>query len=290
MANVGTGNAGKTLIGAGIGSSPTFADIGTNSGLTAHSIVLSQGNGAFTALGAATNGQIPIGSSGANPVLATIIAGNGINITNGPGSIVLSVNGSTVGQTITGTSGGALSPTGGNWNILAATVAAGTTPIATAGAASTLTINVQTSQALAAADATKIGLCNFDSASFAVSATGFVTLANPSGMPWTDVTGATQTLAVNNGYFTDRGGGVTYTLPATAALGDQIKIDGKLGITTVAQNANQAIRMSGSISTTGVGGSIAGTNVGDCVTLRCSTAGASTIWIAENFVGNWTVN
>lgn len=106
---------------------------------------------------------------------------------------------------------------------------------------------------------------------------------------WTDVTGATQTLAVGNGYFTDRGGGVTYTLPATAALGDLIIINGKLGLTSIAQNANQAIRVASAISTTGVGGSVVGTNVGDCIHLRCSTAGASTIWIAEAFVGNWTV-
>ncbi len=111
-----------------------------------------------------------------------------------------------------------------------------------------------------------------------------------TALTWTDVTGATQALAVQNGYFTDNAGGVTYTLPATAALGDIIKIDGKLGLTTIAQNANQSIRFGSSITTVGVSGSAVGTNVGDSVTLRCSTAGASTVWIAENFVGNWTIN
>jgi len=116
-----------------------------------------------------------------------------------------------------------------------------------------------------------------------------ITIAASQGMTWTDVTSATQTLAVFNGYFTDRGAGVTYTLPATAALGDLIKIDGKLGLTTIAQNANQSIRFSSAITTVGVGGTATGTNLGDCVTLRCSTAGASTVWVAENFVGNWTI-
>lgn len=111
----------------------------------------------------------------------------------------------------------------------------------------------------------------------------------PTAMTWTDVTSATQTLAVNNGYITDRGAGVTYTLPATASLGNVLKVDGKLGLTTIAQNATQAIRMGSSLSTTGVGGSVVGTNVGDCITLRCTTSGASTIWIAENWVGSWTV-
>lgn len=58
-----------------------------------------------------------------------------------------------------------------------AVTAAGTNPVRTDGTgANTMVLEVQTSQALAAADATKIGLSNFDSAAFDVSATGFVQL------------------------------------------------------------------------------------------------------------------
>lgn len=64
-------------------------------------------------------------------------------------------------------------------NITGDLVAAGTVPIQTNSlAANTITIEVQTSQDLAAADATKVGLSNFDSAQFAVDADGFVQLAN----------------------------------------------------------------------------------------------------------------
>jgi len=110
------------------------------------------------------------------------------------------------------------------------------------------------------------------------------------GTSWTDVTTPTQALAIESGYVTDRGGGVTYTLPATASLGDEIMIVGKLGITTINQNANQQILMSSASSTVGVGGSVVGTNVGDCITLICITPGASTVWRAINWVGNWTVS
>lgn len=110
-----------------------------------------------------------------------------------------------------------------------------------------------------------------------------------SGFPWNDVTSATQTLAANNGYVTDRGGGVAYTLPATANLGDMIWISGKLGAWTVAQNAGQQILVGSSSSTVGVTGSIASTNVGDCALLLCTTAGASTVWRAVNLVGNLTI-
>ena len=50
-------------------------------------ILLGSGTGAFTALAQATNGQIPIGSTGADPVLANITALNGIDITSGAGTI-----------------------------------------------------------------------------------------------------------------------------------------------------------------------------------------------------------
>lgn len=88
----------------------------------------------------------------------------------------VSINGSGVGETITGNTGGALSPTAGNWNIFGAAVVAGTTPVTTAGSGSTLTTNVQLSQAIPATDATKVGLSNFNNAEFTVDANGFVSL------------------------------------------------------------------------------------------------------------------
>lgn len=58
-----------------------------------------------------------------------------------------------------------------------AVVAAGTNPVRTDGTgANTMAVEVQISQALAATDATKIGLANFDSAAFDVDANGFVQL------------------------------------------------------------------------------------------------------------------
>ena len=86
----------------------------------------------------------------------------------------VSTSGTGVGNTITGNSGGALSPTAGNWNIFGAAVAAGTTPVATAGAVSTLTVNVQRSQAIGATNASNVGLAAFDSAKFTVDGNGFV--------------------------------------------------------------------------------------------------------------------
>jgi hypothetical protein len=72
-------------------------------------------------------------------------------------------------------------------------------------------------------------------------------------------------------------------------LGDTIKIVGKLGTWSIAQNANQQILIGSASSTVGVGGSVAGTNVGDSIELVVITSGASTVWRSLSFVGNLTV-
>ena len=302
-------------------------------GLTNHAVLVGAGTSTITKLAVGGNGQVLIGAAGADPAFANITSpDSSITFGAGPNTLTMTVAGGTsVGKTITGQSGGALSPTAGNWNIFGAVTAAGTSPVVTSGAVSTLTVNVQTSQALAAADATKIGLSNFSSAGFGVAATGFVTLATsvpqlftansgtatPSsnnlnvlggggiqtagsganltiavsggGFTWTDATNATYTLAAQNGYITDRGGGVTFTLPATGSLGDIIKIVGKLGLATITPNANQQILIGSVSGQVGVLGTAVANNVGDCIELVCITAGASTVWRADSVVGTWTV-
>lgn len=59
--------------------------------LTDHGLLVGSGTGAVTALGVAANGKIPIGSAGADPVLAEITGtANQITSTPGAGSITLS--------------------------------------------------------------------------------------------------------------------------------------------------------------------------------------------------------
>lgn len=87
--------AGIPLVSNGAAADPSFTTAVVQGGgtgatsFTAHSILLGQGTSAVTALGAATNGQIPIGSTGADPVLAAITAGTNIAITNGAGTITI---------------------------------------------------------------------------------------------------------------------------------------------------------------------------------------------------------
>lgn len=110
-----------------------------------------------------------------------------------------------------------------------------------------------------------------------------------AGFTWNDVTTATQLITIENGYVTDRGGGVTYTLPATAVFGSSFIITGKAGLWTIAQNANQQIVYGTSSSTVGVGGSLTATNVGDTVECVAITGGASTVWRVIDAIGNPTI-
>jgi hypothetical protein len=122
------------------------------------------------------------------------------------------------------------------------------------------------------------------------NAANSITIAATGGsFAWMDVATATQALSVQTGYITDHSGGVVYTLPATASIGDQIRILGKQTSWSIAQNATQQILVSSASSTIGTGGSVASTNLGDCIWLVCITAGTATVWRAESFVGNLTV-
>lgn len=56
---------------------------------TQHSLIIGGANSTISSLGVATNGQIPIGSTGADPSLATLTAGTNVSITNGAGSITV---------------------------------------------------------------------------------------------------------------------------------------------------------------------------------------------------------
>lgn len=89
-----TGFSGAVIATAGVLSAGTLGVTLGGTGattLTQYSLLLGNGTSAISALGAATNGQIPIGSSGASPVLATITGtASQITVTNAAGSITLS--------------------------------------------------------------------------------------------------------------------------------------------------------------------------------------------------------
>lgn len=161
---------------------------------TAHTLPVAEGASNFNFLGPLTNGQVLIGSTGADPVPATLTAGANISITNGAGTITIA------------------------------------------------------------------------------------TTALP-GVSWTNVTGTSQTMVADGGYVANNAGLVTLTLPATAAFGTFLYIQGTgAGGWTIAQNAGQSIHIGNVASTVGAGGSVASSNQFDSLILLCTVA--NTTWCA----------
>lgn len=118
--------------------------------------------------------------------------------------------------------------------------------------------------------------------------TGILPQSNGGSMPWTEVTGTTQSAAVDNGYITNNGALVTVTLPATAAVGQRVSIVGKgAGLWKLAQNASQVIHFGTLDTTTGTGGYLSATERYDCLEAICVTA--NTDWVIRSVQGVLTV-
>jgi len=300
-----TATVGQVLQSAGLAADPAYSTAtypltttinqilyssaaNTVTGLAAanRAVYTSGATGIPVATALATDGQLIIGSTAGAPAAATLTAGTGISITNGSNSISIAVNGSTVGETITGNSGGALSPTAGNWNVLGASTAAGTTPVTTSGAVSTLTVNVQKAQAIAATDATKVGLANFNSTQFAVDANGFVstsgtgilnTLTGNSGGAISPTAGNINTLGT--GSITIAGAGSTLTTQLTGLTNHSLLVGaGTATITNlgVATNGQLPIGSAGAdpvLATLTAGTGISITNGAGSISIAATGAG-----------------
>lgn len=116
-----------------------------------------------------------------------------------------------------------------------------------------------------------------------------VTITGVGGLARADATGATQAMAVDTEYTTNRGAGIVdYTLPATAAVGEVVSVTGNSATGwSIAQNAGQTVHYQGLDTTTGIGGSLASTGRYDCIRLKCTVT--DTNFVAQNGTGNITV-
>jgi len=107
------------------------------------------------------------------------------------------------------------------------------------------------------------------------------------GFRFAEITTATHDIINNYEYGANRGGGVVFTLPATAVAGTRFAITGMLGLWSVAQGGGQRIHFGLLTSTIGAGGSLTATSAHDCITCTCVIA--SDEWVVTASVGNITV-
>lgn len=87
---------GNNIATSGSGQTVTINVDGT----TNHALQVGNASGSLTSLAAATNGQLPIGRTGLDPVMSTLTAGSGVTIVNGAGSITISAAGGGGGGTV----------------------------------------------------------------------------------------------------------------------------------------------------------------------------------------------
>lgn len=107
-----------------------------------------------------------------------------------------------------------------------------------------------------------------------------------STVTWTEVLGTTQAATVNSGYITNNAGLVTVTLPATAAVGSMVPIQGKgAGGWRLTANTGQVINVGNTPTSTA--GSASSTNQWDAITVICVTA--NTTWATRSLIGSLTI-
>ncbi len=280
------GTTGLTFAGASttetLGGTLVVSNGGTGAtSFTNHGVMLGQGTSALGVTAVGTTGQVLTGVTGSNPVWASPAASS---------------------ISITGDTGGAL--TGNSF-----TFTGGTTGLTFAGSGSTETLGgalvvahggtgntTFTAYSVVCAGTTATGV--FQNVS-GVGSAGQVLTSNGAGalptwqaaavaFTWSEQTGTTVAMAVNNGYIANNGSLVTLTLPATAALGSIIEVCGKgAGGWSIAQNSGQTIHFGAANTTTGATGSLSSTLQYDAVRLVCSTA--NTDFVVLSSVGNLTV-
>ena len=115
-----------------------------------------------------------------------------------------------------------------------------------------------------------------------------VTISTGASTPYTAVTSNTA-LVADNGYFANSASNLTFTLPATAAVGALFNVMGiNTGEFIIAQRASQYIIFGNQITTTGTGGSITSQGKGDGVTIICCATNNGFI-VRDSVGGQFTV-
>ena len=108
--------------------------------------------------------------------------------------------------------------------------------------------------------------------------------AGGGGMSWTTTAGTTQAAAVNNGYVSGNAAQTTFTLPATAAVGDHVALEGLgAGGWILTANTGQTIKIG--TSTTSSAGTLTSAAGSDNVYVICIVQNTTWRVISTNSAG-----
>ncbi len=287
VTSVGVSSSDLTVGGSPITSSGTIT-------LSLNTVGIAKGGtGQVTAL-AAFNALSPLTTTGD---LLLFTGGNNTRLAIGGNGTVLTSNGTTAAWAAPATSGTVTSVGVSS----ASGIIVASSPVTTSG---TITVNLPgtgTASAVVAGDLLLGGAGSY--AGLAIGTSGKILTSNgttatwasaPSAAtPWTAVTGTSQTLAITHGYIATNVGLTTFTLPATAAVGDTFYVVASTaaGWSIVGGDVGQQIRFGNQLSTANTG-NVASQAIGDSVTMVCidATTPGSEIFCIINAVGNLTIN
>jgi len=216
---------------------------------------------------------LPIGSTGADPVPASLTQpAAGITITGGAGTITFALADDLAGIEALATTG-LVSRTAAD-TYAATSVTQHAVLIGDAGELPTNLGPLTDGQLIigSTGNAPQAATLTAGTGVSITNAAGSVTInAIGGGFTWSVETLATNMVA-NHGYIGNNAAGVTFTLPATASVGDVFKVTGLQASWTIAQNAGQTIYFGNQSTTTGAGGSLTSTNARDVIELVCVVA------------------
>ena len=291
ITSIGVGATGEVLIG-NTGADPSFSATPSVTSLTATTVYATTFD-TNVAAAAVTLSGTTLSADGTDANIPITITPKGTEAVTIDGLDYPMADGN-AGECITTNGAGVLSigvltvPGGGtgantltDHGVLVGSGAGAITPLAAA-------TNGQLIIGSTGADPAVATLASADGSVTITNGAGTIDLAAATGLTWSVETGAAVAAAVNYGYITNRAGGITYTLPTTAAVGSIIKICSISGLATIAQNAGESIVFGLQTTTVGVGGSLVMTDDGDAIEIVCTVA--DTQWNVLSSVGNWTVN
>ena len=250
--------------------------------LTDGGVLLGSGTGAVTALGQATNGQLVVGSTGADPVLATLTGGANITVTNSAGGISIAATGLGSGTVQT------VSATGNENGITLSSDGDSVNPTITLGGALANVTNSQLSNSSVTIGSTSVAL-----GATAATITGLTASGSFSGSFQGNFVGTT-----NLPDLTDGNGIADFTYDGSSAATVTVEADGSTlavgaGGVKVADAGITATQIATSVAGAGLSGG-AGTalavNVDDSSieiatdTLRVKAAGVTNAMLANDSV------
>jgi hypothetical protein len=263
-----------------VGSGGTGASTLTNGG-----VLLGSGTDSITALGQATNGQLVIGSTGADPVLATLTGGANITVTNTAGGISIAASGLGSGtvQSVSGSGNVNGITLTSNLNSVNPVLTLGGTLANIDNAALTnddITIG-STAIALGASATTIAGLTSVTSTTFTGSLSGNATTATTAttanGVAANSVALGTDT---TGNYVATLGTGTGVTIGSNTGEGSTPTIAVNYG-----SNANNAVEGNTTITLTQTAGEI---DITGTAAQALGGAPSYTIGLADTISGNRT--